>query len=34
MNVCQQRYYKDYNKDVDGETIDFYTKKCVETKTT
>lgn len=25
---CQQLYYKDKNKNVDGETVDFYQKMC------
>ncbi len=25
---CQQRYYKDANKDIDGETLDSYQKMC------
>jgi len=25
---CQQRYYKQNNKDVEGETLDFYQKMC------
>jgi phosphatidylglycerophosphate synthase len=25
---CQQSYYKDKNKNVDGETVDFYQKMC------
>jgi phosphatidylglycerophosphate synthase len=25
---CQQRYYKDNNKDVEGETVDLYQKMC------